>query len=898
MAASAPLVLVDGSSYLYRAYHALPALTNDADEPTGAVFGVINMLKRLIGDYAPQRMAVVFDAPGPTFRAAIYADYKANRPPMPDELAAQIAPIHELVRALGLPLVSIEGVEADDVIATLARREDGPVVISTGDKDLAQLVDGHITLVNTMSGEVLDRERVHEKFGVPPERIVDYLALVGDTSDNVPGVPKCGPKTAAKWLRAYDSLDGVIAHADAIGGKIGANLRAALDDVRRARDLVTIRTDVEVGRDPAELERGEPDRERLAALYRRFAFRSWLRELGGDGAGAVAAASEGAATADYETVLTLERLDAWIEALQQAELFAFDTETTSLASIDATVVGVSFAVEPGAAAYLPLGHTYTGAPAQIDRDEAFARLRGLLEDPDRPKVGQNLKYDIDVLANHGLQLAGVRHDTMLESYVLDPAGGRHDMDSLAQRYLGRTPMPFSAVAGSGKAQVTFDQVPLEQATPYAAEDADLTLQLHRTLWPRLQARPGQLAVYRDIDMPLVPVLARMERTGVCVDADVLARQSAAAAERLTELERQAHTAAGEAFNLSSPKQLQHILFERMGLASIRTTQGGQPSTAEDVLETLAAQGHELPRLVLEHRGLAKLKSTYTDALPARINRRTGRVHTSYHQAVTATGRLSSSEPNLQNIPIRSEAGRAIREAFVAPAGHRLLAADYSQIELRIMAHLSGDEGLCAAFAADRDVHTATAAEVFGVSPERVSAEQRRAAKAINFGLIYGMSAWGLARQLGIARGEAQTYVDRYFARYPGVRAYMDATRERAREEGFVATAFGRRLYLPEIRARNSQRRGYAERTAINAPMQGTAADIIKRAMIDVDAWIRAEAPPARLTMQVHDELILEVADERLEDVADAVRARMTQAASLDVPLVAEIGDGANWAAAH
>jgi len=899
MAEDAPLVLVDGSSYLYRAYHALPALTNDADEPTGAVYGVINMLKRLIADYEPARMGVVFDAPGPTFRAAIYADYKANRPPMPDELAAQIEPIHELVRALGLPLISVEGVEADDVIGTLARRESGPVVISTGDKDLAQLVDAHITLVNTMSGEVLDRERVEAKFSVPPERIVDYLALVGDTSDNIPGVPKCGPKTAAKWLHQYGSLEGVIDNADAIGGKIGENLRGALDDVRRAHDLVTIRSDLDLDVLPADLERGAPDRERLRALYERFAFRSWLRELGGDDSDETAShTSAEQPGADYETVLTLGRLDEWIAALEAAELFAFDTETTSLASIDAAIVGVSFALEPGRAAYVPLAHTYTGAPEQIDRSEALERLRPLLEDPDQPKVGQNLKYDIDVLANHGLSLAGVRHDTMLASYVLDPAGGRHDMDSLAQRYLGRTPTAFSAVAGSGKSQVTFDQVPLDQATPYAAEDADLTLQLHRTLWPRLEALPAQRAVYEDIDMPLVPVLARMERTGVCIDADVLARQSRAAAERLAELEQRAHEAAGEVFNLNSPKQLQTILFERMGLASIRTTQGGQPSTAEDVLEALAAQGHELPRLVLEHRGLAKLKSTYTDALPARINGRTGRVHTSYHQAVTATGRLSSSEPNLQNIPIRSEAGRAIREAFVAPPGYRLIAADYSQIELRIMAHLSGDEGLCAAFAAERDVHTATAAEVFGVAPERVGDDQRRAAKAINFGLIYGMSAWGLARQLGIARGEAQTYVDTYFARYPGVRAYMDATRERAREQGFVETAFGRRLYLPEIRSRNSQRRGYAERTAINAPMQGTAADIIKRAMIAVDAWLQRDAPGARLTMQVHDELILEVEAGAVDAVSTRVRHLMTEAAGLAVPLAAEIGVGANWAEAH
>ena len=904
MADTSPLILVDGSSYLYRAYHALPPLTNSAGEATGAVYGVVNMLKRLLADYAPERMAVVFDAKGPTFRSEIYADYKANRPPMPDDLAEQIEPLKETVRALGLPLLSVEGVEADDVIGTLARREradDGHVLISTGDKDLAQLVDAGTTLVNTMSQEVLDPAAVENKFGVPPERIVDYLALVGDTSDNIPGVPKCGPKTAVKWLAQYGSLDDVIAHADAIGGKIGANLRAALDDVRRARELVTIRCDLDLDLGPDDLQRREPDTQALRALYARLEFRTWLDQLGGSATAATDAPADASAAASgpiYETVLTEAALEQWIERLEAAELFAFDTETTSLEAMAAELVGLSFAVEPGHAAYVPVAHRYAGAPEQLERAAVLERLRPLLEDAERPKVGQNLKYDMNILANHGVTLRGIRHDTMLESYTLDATAARHDMDSLAKKYLGVAPTAFSAIAGTGRKQLTFDQVALEQATPYAAEDADITLRLHRALWPRLAERSGPRSVYETIDMPLVPVLARMERTGVAIDSEVLAAQSRALAEQLQAIEAQAHAAAGGPFNLNSPKQLQEILFQRLAIPPARKTPGGQPSTAEDVLETLASDGHELPRLILEHRGLAKLKSTYTDALPARVNPQTGRVHTSYHQAVTATGRLSSSEPNLQNIPIRTEQGRRIREAFVAPAGYRLLAADYSQIELRIMAHLSGDAGLLAAFADGRDIHRATAAEVFGHSPEQVSAEQRRAAKAINFGLIYGMSAWGLARQLGIARGEAQAYVDRYFERYPGVRAYMDATRERARDQGYVETVFGRRLYVPEIDARNPQRRQYAERTAINAPMQGTAADLIKRAMIDVDAWLRESGTDARLTMQVHDELILEVADDAIEPVGERLRALMGGVAALEVPLEVEIGSGPDWASAH
>jgi len=901
MAEVRPLVLVDGSSYLFRAFHALPPLHSSGGEPTGAVYGVVSMLKRLLADYEPERMAVVFDAPGPTFRNEIYADYKAHRPPMPEELAAQIEPLRETVEALGFPLLSVEGVEADDVIATLAcaeRNAGGRVVVSTSDKDLAQLVDDRVTLVNTMSQEVMDAERVNEKFGVPPERMIDYLALVGDTSDNIPGVPKCGPKTAAKWLAQYGDLDAVIAHADEVGGKIGENLRAALDDVRRARELVTIRRDLDLGTAADDLSLREPDRDRLRRLFARMEFRAWLEQLGDEGDGNAARAST-RADGEYETVLDEAQLARWVERLEHAELFAFDTETTSLDAIDAELVGFSFAVEPGSAAYVPVAHRYAGAPDQLDRAAVLARLRPLLEDDARAKVGQNLKYDINVLANHDVTLRGVRHDTMLESYLLDATATRHDMDSLARKYLGVEPVPYKAVAGSGRNQITFDQVALEDATPYAAEDADITLRLHQRLWPELAALAGQRHVYEAIDMPLVPVLARMERTGVAIDADVLAEQSRDMAHRLQDIEARACVEAGGPFNLNSPKQLQEVLFERLGIptAGVRKTPGGQPSTAEDVLETLAA-AYDLPALILEYRGLAKLKSTYADALPARINARTGRVHTSYQQAVASTGRLSSSEPNLQNIPIRTEQGRRIREAFVAPAGYRLLAADYSQIELRIMAHLSGDAGLMAAFEENRDIHRATAAEVFGLSPEHVSDDQRRAAKAINFGLIYGMSAFGLGRQLGIPRGDAQAYVDRYFERYPGVRAYMDRTRERAREQGYVETVFGRRLYVPEIDSRNAQRRQYAERTAINAPMQGTAADIIKLAMIAVDAWLADGRTDARLIMQVHDELILEAAEDAVEPVRAHVTDLMGGAAHLSVPLLVETGTGRNWAEAH
>ena len=908
-----PLVLVDGSSYLYRAFHALPSLTNSRGEPTGAVYGVANMLRRLLKDYAPDEMAVVFDARGKTFRDEIYPEYKANRPPMPEDLQRQVEILHELVQAMGLPLLVVPGVEADDVIATLAERaarEGRDVIISTGDKDMAQLVGDHITLVNTMNDTVLDAAAVEEKFGVPPERIVDYLALVGDTVDNVPGVPKVGPKTAAKWLRQYGSLDELVAHAGEIKGKAGENLRASLDDLPRSRELVTVRRDLDLDLPPDALRRRPPDAERLRELLSRLEFKSWLKDvLRGNGGRGDAPAGPGdddppapaaAGTADdppeYETILDEQALARWLERLESAELFAFDTETTSLDYMRADIVGVSFAVEPGRAAYVPVGHRYPGAPEQLAREYVLERLRPLLEDPDRPKLGQNLKYDMSVLARAGIALRGIAFDTMLESYVLDSTASRHDMGSLALKYLGRDTVSYEDIAGKGARQIGFDEVAVEQAARYAAEDADVTLQLHRVLWPRLEETPSLRKVFLEIEMPLVPVLSRMERTGVLIDTEMLARQSEELAARIRGIEQQAWTVAGGEFNLGSPKQLQEILFGRLGLPVISKTPKGQPSTAESVLQELAAD-YELPRLILEHRALSKLKSTYTDKLPQMVNPDTGRVHTSYHQAVAATGRLSSSDPNLQNIPVRTEEGRRIRRAFVAPPGHLLLAADYSQIELRIMAHLSQDPGLLRAFELGLDIHRATAAEVFGVAPEQVTADQRRAAKAINFGLIYGMSAFGLARQLGIDRAEAQAYVDLYFARYPGVKAFMDRTREQARERGYVETVFGRRLYIPDIRAGNSQRRQYAERTAINAPMQGSAADIIKRAMIEADREL-VQGDGIHMIMQVHDELVFEVPEARTAEVGRRVQAIMESAADLRVPLVVDVGTGPNWDEAH
>jgi DNA polymerase-1 len=896
-----PLILVDGSSYLYRAFHALPPLTNSHGEPTGAIRGVLNMLRRLLDDYRPGQVAVVFDARGKTFRDDLYAEYKANRPPMPDELAAQVAPLHDLVRALGLPLLQVPGVEADDVIGTLATQASAAgldTVISTGDKDLAQLVDDHVTLINTMTDTTLDPAGVEAKFGVPPERIVDFLALVGDSSDNVPGVPKCGPKTAVKWLAAFGTLDDLVNRADEVKGKIGESLRASLDQLALARELVTIRRDVTLDAGLDDLARGEPDREALRTLYTRLEFRSDLSALlGGDDGGDAAGETEARAELVVDTVLDQAAFDAWMEALDNAELIAFDTETTSLDYMQAEVVGVSFAVEPGHAAYLPLAHDYPGAPDQLDRDAVLARLKPLLEDPARAKVGHHLKYDRNVLLNHGITLAGIRHDTMLESYVLDSTASRHDMDSLALKYLGQRTTHYEEVAGKGAKQIPFSQVALDDAAPYAAEDADVTLRLHRHLWPRLEAEPTLRALYEEVEVPLVGVLSEIERTGVLIDTDQLFLQGHELGERLAEVERRAHDEAGDAFNLASPKQIQQILFERLGLPVLEKTPKGQPSTAESVLQELALH-YPLPALILEHRGLAKLKSTYVDRLPERIDPDTGRVHTSYHQAVASTGRLSSSDPNLQNIPVRTDEGRRIRQAFVAPEGQVLMAADYSQIELRIMAHLSGDPGLLAAFASGADVHRATAAEVFGTSLDAVEPDQRRAAKAINFGLMYGMSAFGLARQLNVDQGAARDYMARYFERYPAVQVFMEATRETAREKGYVETLFGRRLHLPEINARNGQRRQAAERAAINAPMQGSAADIIKRAMLRAHAWLAASGVPARTIMQVHDELVFEVAADAVDTVRAGVVEAMAGAAELDVPLVVDVGVGINWDEAH
>ncbi|MBD3656539.1 MULTISPECIES: DNA polymerase I [Marinobacter] len=898
-----PVVLVDGSSYLFRAYHALPPLTTSKNQPTGAIKGVISMLRRLEQDFPGSKVVVVFDAKGKTFRHAMFAEYKANRPPMPEDLASQIQPIHDIVRAMGLPLLIIPEVEADDVIGTLAHeatRKGIDVVISTGDKDMAQLVSDHVTLINTMTETRMDRDGVVEKFGVTPDQIIDYLALVGDKVDNIPGVTKCGPKTAVKWLEEHHNLDTIMARADEVKGKIGEYLREALDTLPLSRELATIKTDVELDFSLEDLPLPHQDDTRLLDLFREYEFRSWINELESKDDAATPDAPQADAPADkrYSIITSQAELDRWLERLAKAPLFAFDTETTSLRYMDAEIVGVSFAIEPGEAAYLPLAHDYMGAPDQLDRDQALAQLKPLLEDPDKAKLGQNLKYDKNVLANHGIHLEGIAEDTMLESYVLNSVATRHDMDSLAREYLGESTITFESIAGKGAKQLTFNQIELDKAGPYAAEDADITLRLHQVLRPKL-AETGRLkSVYEEIDLPLVPVLSRMEQRGAMVSASTLRQHSQELAERMAELEQEAHEVAGEKFNLGSTKQLQAIFYDKLGLPVIKKTPKGAPSTAEPVLQELAHE-HELPRLLLEHRSLSKLKSTYTDTLPELIHHRTGRIHTSYHQAVTATGRLSSSEPNLQNIPIRTEQGRRIRQAFIAPAGYKLVAADYSQIELRIMAHLSGDPGLLTAFANGEDIHKATAAEVFGVALDAVTSDQRRSAKAINFGLIYGMSAFGLARQLDVARGVAQEYIDRYFDRYPGVLKYMDNIRKQAHDDGFVETLFGRRLYLPEINARNKQLQQAAERTAINAPMQGTAADIIKRAMLEVENWLLTEHPEtARMIMQVHDELILEVREDVLEPIRDGLVKRMSAAASLDVPLLVEAGVGNNWDEAH
>jgi len=889
------LYLVDGSSYIYRAYHALPNLTNSAGEPTGALLGVANMLRRLLNDAESDNIAVVFDAKGPTFRHEMYEEYKANRPPMPLELRQQIEPIHEIVKLLGFPLIQVSGVEADDVIGTLAKQaaeKKMDCVISTGDKDMAQLVNDHVTLVNTMTDTAMDADGVVEKFGVEPSQIVDFLALTGDKSDNIPGVEKCGPKTAAKWLNNWKDLDGVMANAADMKGKIGEYLREALEILPLSRDLTSIRVDLDLEEDITKLKREPVDEAALRAFLQHNEFNSWLRELG-------AQEQELSSNPEpkYSTIRDMEAFNTWLEKLANADLIAFDTETTSLDPMQAELVGLSFAIDAFEAIYIPVGHDYPGVPTQLDRDKVLEALKPVLEGEAPQKVGQHIKYDMNVLSRYDLAVKGVSFDTMLESYVLNSTGSRHDMDSLALKYLGHQTTHYEDIAGKGAKQISFSQVSIEDAGHYAAEDADITLRLHQHLWPKLQAEPSLRKVLEEIEIPLIPVLARMEQAGVLIDGKILRKQSSELARRMLELEKQAHEAAGQPFNLGSPKQLQQILFEEQKLPVIRKTPKGQPSTAEDVLKELALD-YELPKLILENRSISKLKSTYTDKLPEQINARTGRVHTSYHQAVAATGRLSSANPNLQNIPIRTPQGRKIRTAFIAPEGSLVLAADYSQIELRIMAHLSGDKGLLKAFHDGVDVHRATAGEVFGSDYEKVTDDQRRAAKAINFGLMYGMSAFGLARQLDISRPEAQEYMDTYFARYPGVRIFMEETREQAREQGYVETLFGRRLYLPEINASNMMRRQGAERAAINAPMQGTAADIIKIAMINVDNWLQTSNAGARLVMQVHDELVLEVEEEQLELVSGKVVEHMSAAAKLDVPLVVDVGFGADWDTAH
>jgi DNA polymerase-1 len=904
---SPPLVLVDGSSYLYRAFHALPPLNNSRGVPTGAVKGVINMLRRLQKDYPGSLLIVVFDAKGKTFRDELFAAYKAHRPPMPDDLRVQIEPIHQIVRGMGLPLVIVDGVEADDVIGTLAcdaAKRAQPVVISTGDKDMAQLVSPYITLINTMTNTVLDEAGVVTKFGVPPSQIVDYLALVGDSSDNIPGVSGIGEKTAGPLLTQIGGLDELYRNLDKIaalairGAKtLGARLEAERENAYLSQQLATIKCDVELPFVLADLTTGAVDHAALAEQFAQLEFKSWLAEIAEAGVAPEPVPERPALARNYEAIMTEAQFAPWLQRLQQAELFAFDTETTSLDYMRAEIVGVSFAITPGEAAYIPLAHDYPGAPEQLNREYVLTALKPLLEDTQRAKVGQNLKYDQSVLANHGIELRGIAYDTMLESYVLDAVATRHDMDSLALKYLGVTTIPFEAVAGKGAKQIGFSQVGIEQAVEYAAEDADITLQLHQALWPKLDAEPSLRSVFADIDMPLVPVLSRIERSGALVSRELLIQQSHELGLRLLELENQAYELAGQKFNLGSPKQLGEILFVKLGLPVTHKTPTGAPSTAEEALAELAEE-YPLPRVLMEYRGLAKLKSTYTDKLPEQINPKTGRIHTSYQQAVAATGRLSSSDPNLQNIPVRTPEGRRIRQAFIAAPGYQIVAADYSQIELRIMAHLSADAGLLQAFALGEDIHRATAAEVFGTTLAEVSSDQRRSAKAINFGLIYGMSAFGLARQLDIGRSEAQAYIDLYFARYPGVKEFMDRTRAQAAERGYVETLFGRRLYLPEINARNGQRRQAAERAAINAPMQGTAADIIKRAMISVDAWLSAEHLDARMIMQVHDELVFEVAADAVPAFLPRVTDHMAQAATLAVPLLVGIGVGNNWDEAH
>ncbi|MEC9154818.1 MAG: DNA polymerase I [Pseudomonadota bacterium] len=897
-----PLVLVDGSSYLFRAFYALPDLATKAGEPTGAIRGVISMIRKLAKDYPGSPVAVVFDAPGKTFRDDMYSEYKANRSSMPDELREQIQPIHDLIRAMGLPLICIEGVEADDVIgtyATMATEQKRATVISTGDKDMAQLVSEHVTLVNTMTDTQMDRQGVVDKFGVTPEQIVDYLALMGDSVDNIPGVPKVGPKTAAKWLNEFGTLDELMQRADEIKGKIGENLRNALDQLPLSKALTQIKCDVSLPLSLEQLQPTEPDQVHLRDAFARLEFKSWLEALDSDDAAVQQpdAAQPVFHERDYHLVTTEQELQQWVEELRSAGEFAVDTETTSINYMQAELVGFSFASAPGRAAYVPVAHDYPGAPDQLSLDAALAMLKPLLEDPKLTKIGQNLKYDMSVLARYGVSFAGPLFDTMLESYVLNSTATRHNMDALAEFYLGRSTVHFEDIAGKGAKQLTFNQITLDVAADYAAEDADITLQLHQHLMPLLQAQPSLEQTFTQIDMPLVAILSAVERQGALVDGRLLKQHGAELAQRLQALTEEAWEQAGENFNLDSTKQLQAIFYDKLNLPVLKKTPGGKPSTAEPVLVDLA-QDYELPATILQYRGLAKLKSTYTDKLPLDINADTGRIHTSYHQAVAATGRLSSSDPNLQNIPIRNAEGRRIRQAFVAPAKKVIMASDYSQIELRIMAHLSGDAGLHKAFAEDQDIHRATAAEVFDRALDAVTDEERRSAKAINFGLIYGMSAFGLGRQLNISRTLAQEYIDRYFARYPGVLRYMDETRSQAAQQGYVETVFGRRLYLPEINARQVMRRQAAERTAINAPMQGTAADIIKRAMISVHEWLSAEPFDAQMIMQVHDELVFEVHEADVDALQQKVEALMCSAAELSVPLTVETGVGANWDEAH
>ncbi|MDF8328821.1 DNA polymerase I [Aeromonas salmonicida] len=919
MAPSNPLILVDGSSYLYRAFFASQQadLRTSTGLPSGAVRVMANMMRSLRKQYPDCHVAVVFDAKGKTFRDDIYPEYKATRASMPDDLRSQVAPIHQMIKAMGFPFLMVEGVEADDVIGTLARQateKQLPVLISTGDKDMAQLVSDHVTLIDTMKDVKTDREGVIEKFGVPPELIIDYLALMGDKVDNIPGMTGVGEKTALALLQGIGSIDEIAANLDKVaalgfrGSKAFADkFREQEEQVRLSYVLATIKTDVELEQSLEELQLGPIDKESLLAVYREYELRNLIKELesgGEEGAGQEEEAGDGAVApaaaieTDYRCILDEAEFDGWLEQLKVAPLFAFDTETTSLDYMEARIVGVSFAVEAGKAAYVPFGHDYLGAPVQLTEAVVLGKLKPLLEDPTRLKVGQNLKYDRNVLLNHDIDLQGIAYDTMLESYVLNSTASRHDMDSLAKRYLGVETTSFEDIAGKGVKQLTFNQIELEQAAPYAAEDADITLRLHQTLWGQLEAVPGLCQVFSEIELPLLPVLARMELLGTTIDPKLLHQQSQEIELRLAELERQAHELAGQEFNLSSPKQLGEILFTKLGLPIIKKTPKGAPSTAEEVLAELA-ETYELPRLLMEHRTLAKLKSTYTDKLPLMIKPQTGRVHTSYHQAVAATGRLSSSDPNLQNIPVRNEQGRRIRQAFIPSAGYKLVAADYSQIELRIMAHLSGDKGLLTAFAEGKDIHKATAAEVFGVALDAVTTDMRRSAKAINFGLIYGMSAFGLAKQLGIGRAEAQKYMDLYFERYPGVLEYMERTRQQAEAQGYVETLFGRRLYLPDIKSRNAGLRKGAERAAINAPMQGTAADIIKRAMINVDGWIRGiEDESIRMLMQVHDELVFEIREEKLEEYTAIIKEKMSAAAELHVPLLVEAGTGDNWDQAH